>query len=410
MVVGIVHRFADGFGDGTTHLGVKMEAGPFPQFLRRERPGCGGRGGEHLFKAGFQLFQEAVDVLVRHHADHPHQVAFVVGIGKRLGQAGSPVRVVAAIQKQQRMAAQHLDAGGQAGLFQAVQDCLVGDVKAVIAPQGQGDFHRHGGVPSLMAARHFQHNLIAAVVNVVFQRAALAPDQVVVFRRDNGGMGVGCRGQNGSHGLGGLVGVADNRAALLDDARLLGGNIHQGISQKLHVIHADAGDRGHQRMGHDVGGIIHAAHAGFQHNNVAGFPGKPEQCHRGDGLKLPGAVPAFQADGVDGVQHLFSQIGQRLGRDHLAVDLEPFPEIGDIGADGQPGLIPRLLQDRRGHYGQGTLAVGARDMDAFEVLFRVAQLVHQSAHPVQCAVAAVGQRVQGFNCLLWGHRVLFPSS
>ena len=65
-------------------------------------------------------------------------------------------------------------------------------------------------------------------------------------------------------------------------------------------------------------------------------------------------------------------------------------------------------QDRRCHSGKGPLAVGARNMDALKLLFRVSKVVQQCPHTLQgCAAAGQArQGVQGFNRLLFCHKYL----
>ena len=158
-------------------------------------------------------------------------------------------------------------------------------------------------------------------------------------------------------------------------------------------------------MGHDVCGIAAAAQAGFQHHQITLFAGKPEQCQRGDSLKLHRLLAALGHDGVNGVHHLLGQAGQRARGYHLAVNLEAFPEVHHIGADGQAGLVARRRQDGRGHGRKAALAVGACNVDALQFFFRVAQMVTEVLHPGQprLSLAHARQGVQGLNCLLGCH-------
>ena len=312
---------------------------------------------------------------------------------------------MAAVQQKQRVAAQNLDAGGHTRLRQPLQNGFVGDVVTKIAPERKGDLHRHGGVVRLMRAGHPQDDIIAAVVDAVLQPLALDAHKVGGVGRDDAGVRFGCRGQDGSHRLGGLVGVADDGAALGDDAGLLRGNFRQRVAQQLGVVLADFCDGCHQLAGHGVGGIVLAAKTGFQHDDVAFFAGKPQQRQRGDGFKLHGRLASLGADGVDGGKNLLRQRGQRAGGDHLAVDLKALPEVHHIGADGQTGLVPGFGQDGGGHSRQTALAVGAGNMYAGQIVFGVAQMGQQILHTRQSrrTGAQTGQCLQGFDGLLCGH-------
>ena len=256
-----------------------------------------------------------------------------------------------------------------------------------------------------MGAGELQAGLVTAVVDAVFQALATQQADVVHFGRDDDGVRLGRGTQDGAHGLGGLLGVIDNGAAFFDDTGFFGGDLVQRITEDLGVVEADFCDGGHQLVGHDVGRIAAAAQAGLQHDKVALFAGEPEQCQRRDSFKLDRDLAALQFDGIDGVQHLLGQAGQGARRDHLAVDLEPLTEIHHVGADGQAGLVAGSGQDGRGHGGQAAFAVSARNVDALEVFFRVAQVIHQVLHAGQagCPLPQARQSVQCFDCLLGGH-------
>ena len=171
------------------------------------------------------------------------------------------------------------------------------------------------------------------------------------------------------------------------------------------MVIADLGDGRHQCVRHHVGGIVPAAQTGLQHHQITLFAGKPQQSQCRDGLKLHRGLPALLMDSGDGIQHLLRQRGQGAGRDHLAVDLEPLPEIHHIGADGQAGLVTGSRQDGSRHGRQAALAVGAGNMHALQLLLGVAQVCQQIPHPLQSGFAAAqpGQCMQGFHCLLGRH-------
>ena len=65
----------------------------------------------------------------------------------------------------------------------------------VFPPEGQGNFHRHSGMVGLMLAGELQQSTIAAVINIVFQRAARELLQIGGIRHHQRGMRVGRGGQ-----------------------------------------------------------------------------------------------------------------------------------------------------------------------------------------------------------------------
>ena len=382
-----------------------MEACLLLQFLGAQCAGAVGRDGVDLGKAGGQIGQHILIVLVGQHAQHTDEVFLKVGAGQGRGQHFSAVRVVAAVEQQQRMAAQHLDAGGHPGIGKALQNGIVRNIIAELTPESQRDLDSHGGVVSLVRAGQAQCGAIAAVVDAVFQPLAAQQRQIVLIGRDDARVRLGSGGQDRPHSLRRLVGIVDDDGSFFYNTSLLGGNFIKGISQNFHVVIADLCDGCHELVGHDVRCVAAAAQAGLQHDKVTLFAGKPEQRQRSDSLKLDRDLAALQFDGIDGVQHLLGQVGQGAGRDHLAVDLEPLTEVHHIRADGQTGLVARCRQDGGRHGRKAALAVRARNVDALQLFFGVSQMVAQVLHPGQtgCALPHARQGVQGFNCLLGRH-------
>ena len=382
-----------------------MEACLLLQFLGAQCAGAVGRDGVDLGKAGSQIGQHILIVLVGQHAQHADEVFLKIGAGQGRGQHFSAVGVVAAVKQQQRMAAQHLDAGGHPGIGKALQNGVVRNIIAELAPESQRDLDSHGGVVSLVRAGQAQCGAIAAVVDAVFQPLAAQQRQIVLIGRNDARVRLGSGSQDRPHSLRRLVGVVDDNGPFFYNTGLFGGDFIKGIPQDLHVVITDLCDGRHELVGHDVRCVAAPAEAGFQHDQVTLFAGKPEKRQRGDSLKLHRLLAALGLDGVNRVEHLLGQVCQRAGRDHLAVDLEPLTEVHHIRADGQTGLVARRRQDGGRHGRKAALAVRACNVDALQLLFGVSQVVAQVLHPGQtgCALPHARQGVQGVNCLLGRH-------
>ena len=254
-------------------------------------------------------------------------------------QGLGPRRVVTAVQNHQRLLAQYLDAGREPGGLQAAQNGFVGNLVA-LAPQSQSDLHRHGRVAALVHAQEGQLHLVASIGEGIGQRLGLV-GQIQILRLGLHQLRLlaDALRHDGLLSLGVLQRIANHGAAGLDDARLLLGDGFQRVAQHLGVVQVDAGDGRHQGVVHPVAGVIFSAHTGLQHRQVALLLIEPEQCRRGDRSELHRLLVQLCGGSAHLARHLF----QRIRRDHLAVDLHPFPEVQHIGRDGQTGLIPGFL-------------------------------------------------------------------
>ena len=174
------------------------------------------------------------------------------------------------------MAAQHLDTGGHPRSGKALQNGVVRNIIAELAPESQRDLDSHGGVVSLVRAGQAQCGAIAAVVDAVFQPLAAQQSQIILVGRDDAGVGFGRSGQDRPHSLRRLVGIVDDDAAFFYNTGLLGGNFIKGISQDFHVVIANLCDGCHELVGHDVCCVAAPAKAGLQHDQITLFAGKPE--------------------------------------------------------------------------------------------------------------------------------------
>ena len=85
------------------------------------------------------------------------------------------------------------------------------------------------------------------------------------------------------------IGLPDHdRAAGLDDACLLAGDVGQRRPGELGVVEADVGD--HRHLGvDDIGGVPSAEHPDLDHGDVDGDVGEPAEGGGGHGFEVGGA-------------------------------------------------------------------------------------------------------------------------
>ena len=92
-------------------------------------------------------------------------------------------------------------------------------------------------------------------------------------------------------------------------------------------------------------------------------------------------------------------MGQLPIRDQHTVYTDALVELHQIGRGIQPNPVAGLLQNRSGHAGGRALAVGARQMDKFQPVLRVAERRTQRTDAVQAGLAGKApQRVNVFYC------------
>ncbi len=144
----------------------------------------------------------------------------------------------------------------------------------------------------------------------------------------------------------------------------------------LLVIHAHIGDDRHQRRDH-VGCIQPAAHSHFQHNEIGLLLGEPEQSQGGC---------AFKIRDLAAIQHRFNpacQTGEVFLADICAVDLKTLPHRAEMGRSVQAGLVS--CGGKHGMQGRAdrTFAVCACDMDAAQLLLRIAEPGKKMLHGIQ---------------------------
>ena len=166
------------------------------------------------------------------------------------------------------------------------------------------------------------------------------------------------------------------------------------------MVHAHGRQHRRLRRIDDIGGIQRAAQAHFQHGNVALFPPEVQQSNGSDQLKLRGVV----LHGLGGRADLLCQSRQGVLRDHLAIDLDPLPEVLQVGRGIQAHPVARGLQNG-GQHGAGTaLSIGTGHMDEFHPPLRVSQGAEQRPDALQARCVALPLKaVNVGDGLLTGH-------
>ncbi len=138
------------------------------------------------------------------------------------------------------------------------------------------------------------------------------------------------------------VGLADHhRAARLDDAGLLGGDVQRGGPGVLGVVDPDVGDHGNLRLA-DVGGVPPAEQAHLDDGDVDRDVGEPAERGGGDGFEVAGVHPR---DGLE-VCHRGHLLGELVVADRLAVAADALVEAFEVGLVYVPTDSPCAISRR----------------------------------------------------------------
>ena len=113
--------------------------------------------------------------------------------------------------------------------------------------------------------------------------------------------------------------------------------------------------------------------------------------------------------GISCIPHARSDPAQSLLCDVFSADLDPLPEVLDIGRRIEARHIARLPQDPFHHSTSASLAVGAGHMNETQALLRLSHKAQQFLRPGQPQFPlAPGMCVDIVNCLGNSH-IPFPS-
>ena len=338
-------------------------------------------------------------ILVGHDAGEGRDLPACQIIPDVLSQSLQTLGIVASVHNEVRIPAQQLKPAGPGHVPEALADVFLTDAPALLL---QAVHHRqhHGGVFQLMLPQQGQEQLLpaAAVETLPLEAVAMGHQGIKVPEVE---LCPHLQAFPGIHSLHlGLVPVGRHMAARLNDTGLGFGNLLDGVAQDLRMLQTQVTDHRHLRGVDDIGRVQLAAQAHLQRHNVTLVPGK---IFHGDDryqLKLRGMVLHGLGVGL----HIFRNVGQLLVGDVLPVHIHPLIEAEDVGRGVKAGAVARLTEDGRGHGGGGALAVGARDVDKFQLLLRIPQPAKQLLGPGQArdgALPAYGMDVS--QCFFVSH-------
>ena len=291
---------------------------------------------------------------------------------------------MSAVDDEQGLPGGNVEPSGPADIPNTVVDILLRNLPSLF-DQGVSNGQHHGGIVELMVPQQRQNQVLpgAAVKYLTIQRMLFQPKRVkirlfqadVLFPADLLVHRFHRRGTAVHHSV----------AALLEDAGLGQRNLLHGIAQILRMIQADVGD--HRHLGHfnDVGGIQRAAHAHFQHHDVALLAAEILEGDAGNQLEFRGGFLHGVRQGLDVLCHR-SQIF--IGNLH-AVHLHPLMEAVDVRRGVQSRAVARLLQNGRGHGGGAALAVGARNVDKLQLFLGIPHFCQKGLGAAQSGNAAL---------------------
>ena len=332
------------------------------------------RDGDEPGGEGDEVGEHRAVVLVGHAAVQEGDLPARQVVAKRLHQRVEALRVVAAVDDEQRVAREQLEPARPANRGKPLADGGFGDLPALCGEHLQRGQHSARVVQLMLAqqrnvqpAKRFPvEHLSVKPVRDERQRlhaSAVQPRAVLSARLLE-------------HGLDrGLLRVEHTVAAVLDDAGLRVGDLLHRIAEHLHVVEPDVDDD--RRLGRrdDVGGIELAAQADFEHYDVARMARKILHRDAGDQLEFGRVF----VEGVGQRLDAGRDLGQLAVGNGFVVDLHPLVEANDVRRGVQPRAVARGAEHVGQHRGGRSLAVRAGDVDEFELFLRVSHARKQRA-------------------------------
>jgi hypothetical protein len=185
----------------------------------------------------------------------------------------------------------------------------------------------------------------------------------------------------------------DHRAAALDDASLLRGDLSDGGAEQMHVVEADAReDRQHGPR--DVGGVEPSTEAGLEHGQIDSRPREMHERHRRQHLEPGRAAAAAPAGGpvhpLDRRDHQVEGPDEVGGGDRPAAHADAFLDRVDMRRQVAAHPVSGRLQ-HRGQHGDGrAFSLGAGDVDHGKLVVWIADGGQQPPHPSEAEGARRG--------------------
>ena len=345
-------------------------------------------------EGGLQGGQDVADILVRHHRNDPHQIAEVELLVERPGQRRGAGRIVCGVDEHRRRAADPLESpraghGGETGTHRVDVELALGAGAEERLDGGQ----RKNGVVGLMLTVQRQEHLVVHTAEALQGQQLTADGDLPVEHRElrilprDSGVGAHRLGQQHLHGLGRLagdhrdgVGRDEGIVLFVDDARLLTGDLGQGVTEIVGVVHIDRGDHRH-RSGHHIGGVPAPTETGLDDRDIDRGVGEGGEGHRGEHLELahPRTVGRFGLL-VDKFDEGFDlAVGRHVlrWRDRLSVDRDALGRRLQVRAGGAAGAPVQRDQQGIDDARHRCLAVGTGDVDRRIRALRRTEQLHQ---------------------------------
>ena len=351
-----------------------------------------------LHQSHHRLVHLGIVLICQHTGEHDNalagQVVFDV-FDQRLDALG----IVAAVDDKQRIPAHNVKPAGPGNGGKALTDMVFGDVPAFL------DQHIHNRknncrVVQLMVAQkgQLQSFPAAAIEGLALQTVG---NQTQVFKIRFGKTDILLPADFLENCLHTGASPVDHRvAAFFENAGLCPGDLLYGAAQNLDVVQADVGDDRHLRAGDHIGGVQRAAHTHLQNHDVAVVAAEVFKGDTADQLKLCGTFLHRLGKRLDPLGN-FRQFFVGNG---LAVDLHPLVEAVDVRRGVKAYPVAGFAQNVCAHCGGRAFAVGAGNVDIFQLVMGVSQLFQKGLGPAQAGNAALpAHGVDIFNGFVCGH-------
>ena len=302
------------------------------------------------------------------------------------------------VQNEERVLAQDFKAGRPLHVRKAGLHSLLRDREASFPKHFHNPKHRHGVVQLILSQKRQAINRVAVPEGLSLQRRFQQPGPVKLrdVQRTTALPTDLCDDLHHFR----IVFIQNDVRTGLDDPRLRAGNFCQSTAEILCVLKSDVGDHGDLRRVDHIGRVKFSSEPHFQYHNVTPGLFKIHHSDRCDQLELAGVILHCVCRFTNHLRDLT----ERFLRDIFSADLDPLPEILDIGRRKEAGLIPGFPQYPLQHRAGRSLAVGAGHMHEFQLLLRISEPSEKLSRPVQAqSPLAPCVVVDGVNRLLNCH-------